>query len=155
MVNPHDAASSCTRLPFSAPHVRAPYPLLLVLGSIFLLTVFSPTCRREIWVSSARATLWARQRHDGTLACASSYLISIGASARGAGAGELVETRWLMGRCSSHPGPRSLTWTRSRSQVPYAVGGGADRDIKCNGYVGADCARFFRHNFRGLFNGCC
>ena len=32
--------------------------------------------------------------------------------------------------------------------------GGANREIKCNAYVGADCARFFRLNFGGFFNAC-
>jgi hypothetical protein len=36
------------RLPFSTPHVRAPYPLLLVLGSIFLLTVFFPNLQARV-----------------------------------------------------------------------------------------------------------
>src|ERR1700730_6155466 len=67
------------------------------------------------------------------------------------GRNEDAEVEWVHGNRDL---PGGIINEDFASPPPLLHPGGANREIKCNAYVGADCARFFRHNFGGFFNAC-
>ena len=64
---------------------------------------------------------------------------------------EDAEVEWVHGNRDL---PGGIINEDFASPPPLLHPGGANREIKCNAYVGADCAPFFRHNFGGFFNAC-